>query len=72
VYFDRSIVNILSYHQAYLRAKTKNASQYHLIPGALSVFSDNFFIASSELPPTPPDAEFDVFLGIDPDVKVID
>jgi hypothetical protein len=53
-----------------LRARATNTSDYHLIPGPLSVFSDNFHIAKTELGTTPPGADFDVFLGVDPDIKV--
>lgn len=56
--------------QAYLRTQMTNTSEYLLVPGPLNVFSDNFFIATTELGTTPPGAEFDIFLGVDPGIKI--
>jgi uncharacterized protein (TIGR02231 family) len=55
---------------AYLKAHTTNSSNFQLLAGPMNVFSDNFFIASTELKATSPGGEFDVFLGVDPGVKV--
>eukprot|EP00029_Vermamoeba_vermiformis_P006675 TRINITY_DN2693_c0_g1_i1.p1 TRINITY_DN2693_c0_g1~~TRINITY_DN2693_c0_g1_i1.p1 ORF type:complete len:593 (+),score=167.72 TRINITY_DN2693_c0_g1_i1:38-1780(+) len=55
---------------AYLKAHTTNSSNFQLLTGPMNVFSDNFFIASTELKATSPGGEFDVFLGVDPGVKV--
>lgn len=35
--------------KAYLRAKTKNSSEYQLLSGTMNVFNDNVFVANSQL-----------------------
>jgi len=69
VNFHWTAIPFLNDH-TYLRAKGRNTSAYYLLKGPMNVFSDGVLIATSEFPQTSPDAEFDVFLGFDPSVRV--
>jgi uncharacterized protein (TIGR02231 family) len=54
----------------YRRAKVRNASGVVLLPGRGSIFYGDTFIGSTGVPETPPQAEFDVYLGVDDQLKV--
>ena len=55
----------------YLQAKTQNTSPYPLLPSnKVAVFLDGNFMATSSLKQTSPGEYFNVFLGVDPSVKV--
>ena len=55
---------------AFLRARLKNTRRADLLPGKASVFSNSDFIGSTEIPHVAPSEEFDVYVGIDPGVRV--
>jgi uncharacterized protein (TIGR02231 family) len=49
----------------YRRAKVKNDSPYTLLPGRAQLFEGDEFLGSTELELTPPNREFELFLGAD-------
>jgi uncharacterized protein (TIGR02231 family) len=49
--------------------KTINQSEYQLLPGILSIFHSNF-ISKSKLKNTSPMENMEIFIGVDPDIKV--
>jgi len=55
---------------AYIRATCINSSEFPLLPGKISVFLDNNFVANSTLKHCNPRDEFFLHLGIDPAVVV--
>jgi len=56
--------------RAYLRAKVKNKSKYLLMAGQMTVFNNNVFVTTSEMPMASTDEEFDIFLGVDDSIKI--
>jgi uncharacterized protein (TIGR02231 family) len=55
----------------YLQAKTQNTSPYPLLPSnRVAVFLDGNFMATTSVKQTSPGEFFNVFLGVDPSVKV--
>jgi len=67
--FTYTVIACLS-EQAYLRATTKNTSEYPLLPGDMNIFMDNYFVATSSIKHTSPQEQLDVFLGADAAIKV--
>jgi uncharacterized protein (TIGR02231 family) len=55
---------------AFLTAKVTNASEYPLLGGALNVFLDETFVASSSLATVMPAEQFDLALGADEGITV--
>lgn len=55
---------------AFLRAKVTNTSEALYLPGAVSVFLDGTFVATSVLKQVAPGESFDLYLGADERVKV--
>lgn len=55
---------------AFLTAKVTNTSNYPLLAGAMNVFLDDTFVASSSLPTTMPGEKFDLALGADEGISV--
>ena len=55
---------------AFLRAKVTNTSEALYLPGAVSVFLDGAFVATSALKQVAPGESFDLFLGVDERVTV--
>jgi uncharacterized protein (TIGR02231 family) len=56
--------------KVYTLMKTINESEYALLPGELSIFHFHDFIAKSKLKITNPKESMEVFIGVDPDIKV--
>lgn len=55
----------------YLQSKTQNTSPYPLLASEnVSVFLDGSFVATTSIKQTSPEEHFNVFLGVDPSVKV--
>lgn len=55
----------------YLQAKTQNTSPYPLLPSdKVAVFLDGNFMTTTSIKQTSPGEYFNVFLGVDPSVKV--
>jgi len=54
----------------YRRARVENSSPAILLPGSASLFYGDTFIGTTSVPETPPQAEFEVYLGVDDQVKV--
>ncbi len=54
----------------YLKASVRNTTEAPLLGGAASIFSDDDFVASSRLNTVAPNELFDVYLGIDPSIKI--
>ncbi len=55
---------------AFLRAKVTNTSEALYLPGAVSVFLDGTFVATSALKQVAPGESFDLYLGVDERVTV--
>jgi len=55
---------------AYLKAKGVNNSNYKLLEGQMNVFIDEHFITTSKLQQTVPGDKMNMYLGIDPGIKV--
>lgn len=55
---------------AYLKVVTTNNTTFPLIPGDMSVFVDNNFVSSGEMPSCNPNEELSTFLGTDPSIRV--
>jgi len=55
---------------AFLKAKARNSSEYQLLEGDMNVFMDGLFITTSKLQRTNPGEEFQLYLGVDPAVRV--
>jgi uncharacterized protein (TIGR02231 family) len=55
---------------AFLTAKVTNSSDFPLLPGAMAVFLDDTFVASSAVPIVMPGEKFDLALGADEGVSV--
>lgn len=55
---------------AFLTAKVVNTSDYPLLAGAMNVFLDGTFVASSRLDTTMPGEKFDLALGADEGISV--
>ncbi len=55
---------------AYRRAKLTNTSPYTLLPGSANLFIGDEFIGSTPLKLTAPQAEIELFLGVDDRIKV--
>ena len=55
---------------AYLAAKVSNTSEFPLLAGAMNVFLDDTFVASSSLPSVMPGEKFDLALGADDGITV--
>lgn len=54
----------------YRRAKVQNTSPAILLPGKGSLFYGDTFIGTTAVPETPPQAEFELYLGVDEQLKV--
>lgn len=54
----------------YLEAAVKNTTAAPLIAGTANVFSDDDFVAASSVKTTLPGELFDVYLGVDPAVRI--
>jgi hypothetical protein len=54
----------------FFRASMRNTTDYPILPGPMSVFLDNGFVATSKLPAVLPGETFDAFLGVDNGVRV--
>jgi uncharacterized protein (TIGR02231 family) len=54
----------------YRRAKVQNTSPAILLPGKGSLFYGDTFIGTTAVPETPPQAEFEAYLGVDEQMKV--
>ncbi len=67
--FDYTTVPKLSPY-AYLKAKTKNTSDFPLLPGLINIFFNNNFVAESKLKLVLPSEEFILSLGVDESIKV--
>lgn len=55
---------------AYLKAKTRNETEYPFLPGASNVFLDGNFVARASLALVAPGEEYWTFLGIDESLKI--
>jgi len=55
---------------AYLRSKVANAKDLQLIAGRVNIFLDGGFVGTSNINNIAPQEEFDLYLGIDENVKV--
>jgi uncharacterized protein (TIGR02231 family) len=55
---------------AYLKTEIENTDKYPLLPGKLNVFLKNEFVGTSALKLVAPKQKFEVFLGIDANIKV--
>ena len=55
---------------AFLNAKVTNTSEFPLLPGALNVFLDGTFVATSSLRSVMPGEKFDLSLGADEGITV--
>jgi uncharacterized protein (TIGR02231 family) len=54
----------------YLKAVVKNTTEAPFLAGNASIFSNDDFVATSSMKMTSPDESFDVYLGIDPAIKI--
>jgi uncharacterized protein (TIGR02231 family) len=54
----------------FFKASMRNSTDYPILPGPMSVFLDNSFVATSKLPAVVPGETFDAFLGVDNGVRV--
>jgi len=54
----------------FFKAAMRNSTEYPVLPGPMSVFLDNSFVATSKLPAVLPGETFDAFLGVDNGVRV--
>ncbi|MFA5119090.1 MAG: mucoidy inhibitor MuiA family protein [Candidatus Omnitrophota bacterium] len=55
---------------AYLGSRVTNAKDLQLLPGRVNIFLDGDFVGISNLGNTAPQEEFDLYLGVDENVKV--
>lgn len=55
---------------AYLGSRVENAPNVQLLPGAVHIFLDGDFVGISQLSAVGPGEEFDLYLGVDDNVKV--
>jgi len=55
---------------SYLRSKVRNAKEHQLISGRVNIFLDGGYVGSSLIKNIAPEEEFDLYLGIDENVKV--
>ena len=55
---------------AYLRSKVTNAKDLQLLGGRVNVFLDGDFVGRSDINNVGPQEEFDLYLGVDENVKV--
>jgi len=55
---------------AYLKAKAINNTQYQFLEGEMNVFMDEYFITTSKLQQTVPGDNINMYLGVDPGIKV--
>ncbi|MFO0875089.1 MAG: mucoidy inhibitor MuiA family protein [Phycisphaerales bacterium] len=53
----------------YLRGEVSNASQYQLLPGGAAIFLGNDFIGPTRLSTVAPGASFELFFGVDRNLK---
>jgi uncharacterized protein (TIGR02231 family) len=56
--------------RAFLRSKVSNAKDLQLLSGAVNIFLEGDFVGSSSLGDIGPGEEFDLYLGMDKNVKV--
>jgi uncharacterized protein (TIGR02231 family) len=54
----------------YLKAVVKNTTAAPFLGGNANIFSNYDFVASSSMKMTSPDESFDVYLGVDPAIKI--
>ena len=54
----------------YLKAVVKNTTAAPFLEGNASIFSNDDFVATSSMKATSPNETFDVYLGVDPAVKI--
>lgn len=55
---------------AYLGSRVKNAPNLQLLAGRVNIFLDGDFVGASSIDNTGPGEEFDLYLGVDENVKV--
>jgi len=55
---------------SYLRSKVRNAKELQLISGRVNIFLDGSYVGSSLIKNIAPEEEFDLYMGIDENVKV--
>jgi len=55
---------------AYLKAKAINNTPYQFLEGEMNVFMDEYFITTSKLQQTVPGDIINMYLGVDPGIKV--
>ncbi len=67
--FDYTTVPKLSQY-AYLKAKTKNTTEFPLLPGPINVFFNNNFVAETSIKLVLPTEEFILSLGVDESIKI--
>ncbi len=54
----------------YLKAAVKNTTAVPLLGGNVNIFSNDDFVAASSMKMTSPDESYDVYLGVDPAIKI--
>ncbi|MCX6136687.1 MAG: mucoidy inhibitor MuiA family protein [Ignavibacteriales bacterium] len=54
----------------YAKAAVKNISEFPFLPGVMNVFAGSDFVASSSMKAVAPGESFDVYLGVDPLMKI--
>ncbi len=54
----------------YLKAAVKNTTAAPFLGGNANIFSNDDFVAASSMKMTSPDESFDVYLGVDPAIKI--
>lgn len=67
--FEYSACPRASVH-AYLGSRVTNSKDQQLLPGPVKIFLDGDFVGSSELGSIGPGEEYDLYLGVDENVKV--
>ncbi|KAF9051995.1 hypothetical protein BJ165DRAFT_1413836 [Panaeolus papilionaceus] len=56
--------------KTHIKATIKNASEYPLLPGKVSIHVDGSFISKTSIPLVSPEESFDCPLGVDPSIRV--
>lgn len=59
-----------SSNYVYLRSKIVNKTSFPLLPGRASVFFDGGFVSTTNIPLVVPTESFDMFLGIDENIRL--
>ena len=55
---------------AFLRARLRNTKRTELLPGKVNIFSDSDFIGTAEIPFVSRSGDFEVFLGVDAEIRI--